>query len=285
MRRLLSRVAFTAVLLAISQQSMAQDWPQARGRALITVKGSRFSLPTDETSLRAFTFAPLPDDADRAIILEDVLGEPDNARQKFGEWDKVVIRHATADDDRHRVPVAARATREWVATGSYQFEVTGVPNSQCQHYLRDVDFLFGSIVRPPEGSSPQKTEYLACAGFNIVARYTSLTTDDWSEETLPALHDSITRLFDRMLVNLRVMARYRTPPVQAGPRESYKLVLPEERPAEKVPCDMALETQPLPLGKRAVAGTPGFGEVFGKIIEASDCKREQILDYVKRIGA
>jgi hypothetical protein len=222
----------------------------------------------------------------RAITLGDVLGEPDNARQKFDAWDKVIIRHAVTDDRRQQAPVGARATKQWVASGSYRFEVTGAPNPQCQHYLRGVDFLFGSIVRPPEGPSPQKTEYLACAGFNIVARYTSLSTGDWTEETLPALHESITRLFDRMLVNLRIMARYRTPPPRAeGPRNSYRLVPPDERPKEKVPCDVALNTEPLPLGRRAVAETPGFGEVFGKIIEASDCKREQILDYVRRIGA
>ena len=62
--------------------------------------------------------------------------------------------------------------------------------------------------------------------------------------------------------------------------DDYTLKPVEERVGIRVPCAVALTTPPLPDGKRAVDSTSGFGTVFGQIIEGSDCKREQILEYI-----
>jgi hypothetical protein len=252
---------------------------------LITIKESRFSLPTDPISQKAFTFAPVPYDSTQAITLKTLLTDP-AARRKFDAWDGVVIRHAATRGDERRISAAARATTDWVARGGYEFEIERAPSWECQRRLREVDFLFGNIVRPAAKPMPQPTEYVACAGRKVVARYTSLTTDDWTEETLPALHESITRLFDGMLVNIVVQTRYRPPPPQHLParKESYHLLDPKLRPKDKVLCKTALSTGPLSRGKRGIDETIGFGQVFGKTIEASDCSRDQILDYVKGLG-
>ena len=66
--------------------------------------------------------------------------------------------------------------------------------------------------------------------------------------------------------------------------DDYTLKPVEERPGVRVPCAVALTTPPLPDGKRAVDSMSSFGTFFGQIIEASDCKREQILEYIVRIG-
>jgi hypothetical protein len=75
------------------------------------------------------------------------------------------------------------------------------------------------------------------------------------------------------------------PPDKKGPDNIYRLVPPEQRPADRVPCAEALATDPLPKGKQAVDEIRGFGEIFGRIIEKSDCRREQILKYVTDLGA
>jgi hypothetical protein len=68
------------------------------------------------------------------------------------------------------------------------------------------------------------------------------------------------------------------------PSDSYHLRPPAERSVKRIPCAAALAMKPLSLGRRGVDMTPGFAEVFGRAVEGSDCKREQILRYVERLG-
>jgi hypothetical protein len=212
MRRRWSQIGLAGLLLllALSDPGHTQDWPRLPdGRVVITVKGVRLALPTDEASLHEFKFGPSPDDYRAHITLYEVLQNPDRAERLFDEWESAIVKHVFdpkfgVEYSRSNTPKENRADPAYLKEKNYSFSIGPFASRLCARDLSGWRFIYKNI-NAPSGVPPfDQTAYMACAGNNVLASYTSLFSRDWTKQTLPIFQENITKLLNDILVDLDV---------------------------------------------------------------------------------
>ncbi len=176
---------------------------------VITVKGVRLALPTDEASLFEFKFLPLPYDYRARIPLGEIINKPDRARRLFNEWDDVFVIHVFdptygTEFSPGRTPKYARTKPSYLSAGSYRFLIGPKVHRRCSTSHKNAQFVYGNITAPQRDPPFDRTNYKACAGDNVEVSYSWLRARDWTHDTLPIFQKNITELFNAILLDRSV---------------------------------------------------------------------------------